>query len=57
MPFQSEAQRRYLYAKEPTVAKEFASKTPKDKNLPAHVSDTRQEAMKLVLKKRQNRGD
>lgn len=34
MPFKSEAQRRYLYAKEPAVAKEFESKTPKGKKLP-----------------------
>ena len=27
MPFKSKAQMRYLYAKEPAVAKEFASKT------------------------------
>ena len=37
MPFVSDAQRRYLYAKEPEVAKEFASKTPKGKKLPEHV--------------------
>jgi hypothetical protein len=29
MPFKSEAQRRYLYAKHPAVAREFADKTPK----------------------------
>ena len=33
-PFQSKAQRRYLFAKKPAVAKEFASKTPKGKKLP-----------------------
>lgn len=38
MPFKSEAQRRYLYANEPKVAKEFASKTPKGKKLPAKVT-------------------
>jgi len=37
MPFKSDAQRRYLYANEPSVAKEFASKTPKGKKLPEHV--------------------
>lgn len=35
MPFKSEAQRKYLYAKKPKVAKEFSSKTPKGKALPA----------------------
>ena len=37
MPFKSAAQRRFLYAKEPAVAKEFAAKTPKGKKLPEHV--------------------
>ena len=36
-PFKSDAQRKVLYAKEPKVAKEFASKTPKGKKLPEHV--------------------
>lgn len=34
MPFVSEAQRKYLYATNPKLAKEFASKTPKGKKLP-----------------------
>ena len=36
MPFSSEAQRRYLYAKHPDIAKEFADKTSEQqmKNLP-----------------------
>lgn len=38
MPFKSEAQRGYLYANEPAVAKEFESKTPKGKKLPKKVS-------------------
>ena len=38
MPFKSKAQQGYLYAKKPSVAKEFASKTPKAayKKLPEH---------------------
>lgn len=41
MPFQSQAQRRYLYAREPDVAEEFAEKTPKSamKKLPEYVKD------------------
>jgi len=35
MPFKSKAQRRYLFAKEPKVAKKFAKKTPKNAKLPA----------------------
>jgi hypothetical protein len=34
MPFKSKAQRRFLYAKKPKLAKEFESKTPKGKKLP-----------------------
>ena len=41
MPFKSEAQRRFLFAKEPAVAKEFAAKTPKGDKLPAHVTGRR----------------
>lgn len=37
MPFQSQAQQGFLFANKPSVAKEFAAKTPKAayKNLPA----------------------
>lgn len=34
MPFKSTAQRGYLYAKKPAVAKKFAAHTPKGKKLP-----------------------
>jgi len=37
MPFKSEAQRKYLYANEPEVAKKFAKHTPKGKKLPKKV--------------------
>jgi len=37
MPFRSQAQARYMFAKMPKVAKEFASKTPSIKALPEHV--------------------
>lgn len=49
--FKSEAQRGYLYANNPSVAKEFQSKTPKDADLPEKV-DLKQEAMQRVLNKR-----
>jgi hypothetical protein len=35
MPFQSEAQRRFMYANEPTIAKRWEKETPK-KKLPKH---------------------
>ncbi len=33
-PFKSEAQRAFMYAHNPTLAKEFESKTPKGVHLP-----------------------
>lgn len=41
MPFKSKAQQKYLYAKHPEVAEEFAAHTSKKqfKNMPEHVSD------------------
>ena len=36
MPFQSEAQRRYLWAKEPEIAERWAHEYPKKKHLPMH---------------------
>lgn len=37
MPFKSKAQRAYLFAKHPSIAKKFAKHTPKGKKLPARV--------------------
>lgn len=37
MPFVSKQQRKYLYANEPELAKEFESKTPKGKKLPKKI--------------------
>lgn len=37
MPFKSEAQRKFLYAKKPEVAEEFAEKSKKGKKLPKKV--------------------
>lgn len=37
MPFKSKAQRRYLFANDPAVAREFAAATPKGKKLPEKV--------------------
>jgi len=35
-PFRSKAQARYMFAKHPKIAKEFASKTKSIKALPEH---------------------
>jgi hypothetical protein len=37
MPFKSESQRKYLYAKKPKVAEKLAKKTPKGTSLPKKV--------------------
>lgn len=37
MPMKSRAQRAYLWAKHPEIAREFEAKTPKGKALPAKV--------------------
>lgn len=44
MPLQSKAQLRYLFAKEPKVAKEFAAETPDIKALPEKVKKPASEA-------------
>ena len=36
-PFKSKAQRAFLFANKPRIAKEFARKTPKGKKLPSKV--------------------
>jgi len=33
-PFKSKAQRRFLFARKPKIAKKFAKETPKGKKLP-----------------------
>jgi len=37
MPFKSQKQKAYLYAKKPKIAREFAKKTPKGKKLPVRI--------------------
>lgn len=37
MPFQSEAQRRFMYSQHPKLAKEFEAATPENADLPEHV--------------------
>lgn len=37
MPMRSKAQRRYLWANEPEVARKFEDETPKGKKLPERV--------------------
>jgi hypothetical protein len=53
MPFVSKAQQRFLYAREPEVAEEFAEHTPKSayKKLPEHVRDKGRLSMKELSNK------
>lgn len=37
MPFKSKAQRAFMYANHPTIAKRFEAHTPKGTKLPKHV--------------------
>jgi len=37
MPFKSQSQRKFMYAKHPEMAKEWEEKTPKGKKLPNKV--------------------
>lgn len=37
MPFKSEAQKKWMYANKPKMAKEWAAHTPKGKKLPKKV--------------------
>ena len=41
MPFKSESQRRFMYAKKPKLAKEFEGKTQKGKKLPERIAKRR----------------
>lgn len=54
MPFKSKAQMRYLYAKDPEVAKEFSSKTKDIKKLPERIKKKRRLISKRRLKNGRN---
>jgi hypothetical protein len=46
MPFKSDAQRKFLYAKHPTIAARWAKETPKGAALPEHVTKRALTALK-----------
>lgn len=46
MPFKSKAQARFMFAKKPAMAKEFASATKSIKKLPEHVKTKPKEKKK-----------
>ncbi len=49
-PFASKSQARFMFAKKPGIAKEFAAATPNIKSLPNHVPSAK--AALASLKKR-----
>lgn len=57
MPFKSRAQQKYLFAKEPEIAEEFAEKTSKEeyKNLPEHVGRDKNRLKAYTKKHRRSR--
>ena len=48
MPFKSQAQRAFMYANHPKLAKEFEKATPKDKKLPSHVNNSKHKGKNLT---------
>lgn len=58
MPFRSRAQQKFLFAREPEVAEEFAEHTPKSayKSLPEHVSKDKNH-LKTLSKKHRRKHD
>jgi hypothetical protein len=50
MPFKSKAQRGFMYANHPKLAKKFEKETPKGKNLPYHVKKSKSILGKLKTK-------
>lgn len=48
MPFQSQAQRGFMYANHPALAKEFEVATPKGKKLPYHKAKSKSNPKKAA---------
>lgn len=52
MPFKSQAQRSFMYANKPKMAKEFEKHTPKGTKLPKHVQKKDEEDLKNGYRRR-----
>jgi len=50
-PFKSEAQRRWMFANHPEIAKRWAKHTPKGKHLPEYVKKAMLESFIKIAKK------
>ena len=51
MPFKSQAQRKWMYANKPEIAKQWESETPSSKKLPKRVSKKPKSRPKKLDKK------
>lgn len=51
MPFKSQAQRRFMYAKHPDIAKRWSSEYGPQKNLPEHVSEPKKLARVKAMRR------
>lgn len=54
MPFQSEAQRAWMYANKPDMAREWEAETPKGKKLPKYKGVENKEAHKADQERRRS---
>jgi hypothetical protein len=52
VPFQSEAQRRFMYAKHPEIAKRWSREYPEQGKLPAHVAKKQAKRKALIAQMR-----
>ena len=50
-PFESNSQRKWMFANHPAMAKRWAKETPKGKKLPEHVSEAVHKEMSKRKKK------
>ncbi len=55
MPFRSEAQRRFLFARHPDIAKRWAAEYGTPKNLPKHVKSRKRRAMEKLARLRRRK--
>ncbi len=51
-PFQSKAQQRFMFARHPKIASEFAAETKSIKNLPERKAAPKQPSIKILRQKK-----
>jgi hypothetical protein len=55
MPFESEAQRRFMFAKHPAIAHRWAHEYPNQGKLPAHKKDAKSKVAEALMNRSQRR--